>query len=380
MNITDLIVELLEKGQKVVMPGIGTLDTVQRTAYHDPATHTYYPAGRAIAFSEASDEECDIVKVLAERECINEEVAKQMWLNYIDALTDKVKRSGRHTFGRLGTLTCDDKRTFGFKMTEGLVLDADSKLHDFRWLFAAYVNEEHPYIDSILNDIMQQGIVTKITGYQKDAKSVVSQVEAIWYYALERGIAYSSISCTSTPTKRANVQHIRFFDQVYNSRQANCVDACVFFASIMRKIGLKPVIFVEPCHAYLGYYTDSKRRTLRLLETTITSWVDFPALTKNYNETIASDPEAKGPNSISETMNKRYNKYLTTDERKRWENGRMTFDEYKKAIAHNIFLKSTEQNRENYNNNKKLFADPNNQLYQQLDIEQLRKLVQPING
>lgn len=127
MNITDLIVELLEKGQKVVMPGIGTLDTVQRAAHHDPATRTYYPAGRAIAFSEASDEECDIVKVLAERECINEEVAKQMWLNYIDALTDKVKHSGHHTFGRLGALTCDDKRTFGFKMTEGLVLDADSK-------------------------------------------------------------------------------------------------------------------------------------------------------------------------------------------------------------------------------------------------------------
>ncbi len=127
MNITDLIVELLEKGQKVVMPGIGTMDTVQRAAHHDPATHTYYPAGRAIAFSEESNGECDIVKVLAERECINEEVAKQMWLNYIDALTDKVKRSGRHTFGRLGTLTCDDKRTFGFTMTEGLVLDSDNK-------------------------------------------------------------------------------------------------------------------------------------------------------------------------------------------------------------------------------------------------------------
>ena len=127
MNITDLIVELLENGQKVVMPGIGTLDTVQRAAHHDPATRTYYPAGRAIAFSEDSTGECDIIKTLAERECINEEVAKQMWLNYIDALTDKVKSSGRHTFGRLGTLTCDDKRTFGFKMTEGLVLDADNK-------------------------------------------------------------------------------------------------------------------------------------------------------------------------------------------------------------------------------------------------------------
>ena len=127
MNITDLIVELLEKGQKVVMPGIGTLDTVQRAAHHDPATRTYYPAGRAIVFSEESDGDCDIVKTLAERECINEEVAKQMWLNYLDALTDKVKRSGNHTFGRLGTLTCDDSRTFGFKMTEGLVLDADNK-------------------------------------------------------------------------------------------------------------------------------------------------------------------------------------------------------------------------------------------------------------
>ena len=28
------------------------------------------------------------------------------------------------------------------------VLDSDGRLHDFRWLFAAYVNEEHPFIDS----------------------------------------------------------------------------------------------------------------------------------------------------------------------------------------------------------------------------------------
>jgi len=260
------------------------------------------------------------------------------------------------------------------------VLDADSRLHDFRWLFAAYVNEEHPYIDSILNDIMQQGVVNRITGYQKGTQSVVNQVEAIWYYALERGIAYSSISCTATPTKRANVQHIRFFDQVYNSRQANCVDACVFFASIMRKIGLKPVIFVEPCHAYLGYYTDSKRSAIRLLETTITAWVDFPSLNRNYNETLARNPDAQGSRRISAAMNSKYCNYLTAAEKKRWEEGSMTFQQFKRAIAHNLFLKSSEQNRDNYKNNKKLFADPDNQLYQQLDIEQLRKLVQPING
>lgn len=127
MNITDLIVELLEKGQKVEMPGIGTLDTVVRSAHHDPNTRTYYPASRAIAFSAETTGDNEIVKVLAERECVSEDVAKQMWLNYIDALTDKVKRSGHHNFGRLGTLNCDDKRTYSFKMTEGLMLDADNK-------------------------------------------------------------------------------------------------------------------------------------------------------------------------------------------------------------------------------------------------------------
>ena len=256
----------------------------------------------------------------------------------------------------------------------------DNRPYDFRWLFAAYVNEEHPYIDSILSGVLAQGIITKITGYQLNKpESVVAQVEAIWSYALEHGISYSSISCTATPTKRSNVQHIRFFDEVYHSRQANCIDACVFFASIMRKIGLKPVIFVEPCHAYLGYYTDAQRKNINILETTITGWVDFPALTRNHQELLASNPHATGPQSISEAMNAKYQKYLTDDEKKQWEEGKMTFDEFKHAITHNLFLRAAEYDRSNYNANKKYFADPNNMQYQQLDIEQLRKIVQPIN-
>lgn len=254
-----------------------------------------------------------------------------------------------------------------------------NKTRDLRWLFAAYVNEEHPYIDSILTCIMQQGVISKIIGYQGDAKSVTAQAEAIWYYALERGISYSSISCTPTPAKRSNVQHIRFFDEVYNTRQANCIDACVFFASILRKIGLKPVIFVEPCHAYLGYYTDNKRKGLNILETTVTAWADFPALTHNYEETLAAHPHATGKDRISASMNNKYNKYLSDEEKAQWESGSMSFDEYKHAVAHALFVRATEYNRETYKANKKYFSDPDNLQYQQLDIELLRKMVQPIN-
>lgn len=127
MNITDLIVELLEKGQKVEIPGIGTLDSVMQDAHHDPKTRIYYPASRTIAFNKETSGDNNIVKELAERECISEDVAKQMWLNYVDALTDKLKRSGRHTFGRLGTLSGDGKKDYNFTMAEGLVLDAGNK-------------------------------------------------------------------------------------------------------------------------------------------------------------------------------------------------------------------------------------------------------------
>lgn len=260
------------------------------------------------------------------------------------------------------------------------IRDKNGHNHDFRWLFAGYVNEDHPFTDSIISVITTQGVVSTITGYQKGAASVDAQVEAIWYYALERGITYASISCTSTPTKRTNVQRIRFFDEVYNSRQANCIDACVFFASIMRKIGLKPVILVEPCHAYLGYYTDTRRKNVKLLETTMTSWVNFPQLTKNYEETMAANPSVTGQDRISPAMNKKYVKYLTDAEKKKWEAGTMTFDEFKHAVSHSIFLKAQEHNVSNYTSNKPLFDKADNLQYQLLDIELLRKVVQPING
>lgn len=252
--------------------------------------------------------------------------------------------------------------------------------YDLRWLFAAYVNEEHPIIDDILNEVLGQGVVNKITGYQGGSDAVVKQVEAVWYYLLEHGIRYSSISCTSNPDKRSNVQHIRFFDEVYNTRQANCIDACVFMASILRKIGLKPVIFVAPCHAYLGYYTDRNRRSMWLLETTITGWVDFPALTRNYENVRQATPHAHGANRISAAYYKKYANYLTEGERKQWEKGKMTFSQFKHCIAHNLFNKASQYNIEEHNLNKQHFLDKENTQYQQLDIEQLRSFVQPING
>ena len=246
----------------------------------------------------------------------------------------------------------------------------DGSISDFRYLFAAYVNEDHPSIPDILSDILDQGSVSRFSGYQSsDPNTVRNQVFSVWLYALSRGITYSSITCTSNPSPRANVQHIRFFDEVYSSRQANCVDACVFFASILRKIGLKPVIFVEPCHAYLGYYTDKNRKNISLLETTITSWVNFPALDRTV------DSLGRLPDQQFDKISK----YLSDRDRAAYLSGQMDYSGLKTAVARSLFEKATEYDRETYNANRAHFADSASITFQQLDIEQLRQVVQPIN-
>ena len=126
MNITSLIVELLQKGQTVELPEIGTFDSVERAPYHDPVTRIYYPATRNIVYREATVGDDSIVKVIAERDCVNEEVARQMWRNYIDALKDKLKLTGEHRLEGLGSITkVGDK--YGFDMDEGVVIEAGNE-------------------------------------------------------------------------------------------------------------------------------------------------------------------------------------------------------------------------------------------------------------
>ncbi len=246
----------------------------------------------------------------------------------------------------------------------------EGKIFDTRFLFAAYVNEEHPSIQQILTDILDQSIVTRFTGYQSGrTKDVTEQAFAVWYYTLNRGISYSSISCTANPNPRANVQHIRFFDEVLNTRQANCIDACVFLASILRKIGLRPVIFVEPCHAYLGYYTDKKMKNIDLLETTITSWVNFPQLRKSLDEN----------GRLPEKEFEKISKYLSDKQQADYREGRTTTDQLLIQVARALFDKAAEYDRETYNNNRDHFSDPSAIGYQQLDIQTLRQQIQPIN-
>ena len=93
MNITDLIVEFIQQGNVVEFPGMGTLTSSNVNAYHDAATSIYYPARRTVVMTETLAGNKAVVRRIAERECVTNEIAEQMWANYVSALKDKLQHN-----------------------------------------------------------------------------------------------------------------------------------------------------------------------------------------------------------------------------------------------------------------------------------------------
>ncbi len=124
---------------------------------------------------------------------------------------------------------------------------------DFSCVFAAYVNENHPWVDGILKDALKSGLVSSFSGYQSgNPEDVITQVFAVWNVLQRRGIKYSDIS-TTTPSRLVVSQTVRFLDDSLEGSQANCVDGSVLMASILRKIGLDVHLVMVPGHCFLAF-------------------------------------------------------------------------------------------------------------------------------
>jgi hypothetical protein len=148
---------------------------------------------------------------------------------------------------------------------------------DVKILFAAYVNENHPFVSDILKEARNSRIVDNFSGYQsEDPAVVIRQVFAIWNALQRRGIKYSSIA-TTTPSESVFSQSVRFLDESIDASQANCVDGAVLMASILHKIGIRSHLVLIPGHCFLGFHDG---QGLRGLETTMLGHDDLTPLKK----------------------------------------------------------------------------------------------------
>lgn len=136
--------------------------------------------------------------------------------------------------------------------------------------FAAYVNEQHPFVDKLLREALDIGVVNRFVGYQeKTPESVLLQVYALWDLMVMRDVRYSSITTTSASSSIARSQHVRLLEETVNNTQANCVDGSALFASLLRKIGIHSSLILVPGHCYVGFWLDEEKQRFVGLETTL---------------------------------------------------------------------------------------------------------------
>lgn len=143
------------------------------------------------------------------------------------------------------------------------------------YLFAGYIQEEHPEIEKILDEALKTKMIDAINGYQESPDATNMQVAAIWRVLHQRGFRYSSVSTTAVNNDKIESQVVRTFEKAIRSRQANCVDGTIVLASILRKIGISTIIVLTSDHCFLGYYTDPEKKDRVFLETTLLSNSDF---------------------------------------------------------------------------------------------------------
>src|SRR5450755_4780807 len=141
---------------------------------------------------------------------------------------------------------------------------------DLSWIFAAYVDERGATVDRILDAALKSDIVDKFDGYAgADPGTVYRQVWAIWQALTEHGIRYSGADPAIGRGPRVFSQRVRFIDETWNDRSANCVDGSVLIASVLQRVGLRSFLVLVPGHAFVGFYTDADAQHAAYLETTL---------------------------------------------------------------------------------------------------------------
>lgn len=238
------------------------------------------------------------------------------------------------------------RRSFSMRSINECLLgykDKQNKYHSTRLNLAAYVNEEHPIIDQVLKEALAGQVVKRFTGYQmRNPKRVRKQVFALWFALQKRGFKYSSLTNTSLSSNIVYTQRVRTIDDIFEAEQMNCVDGSVLFASLLRAIGIDPILVRIPGHMFIGFYLDHKHKSRIFLETTMLGEID-----------------------MDEFFN---GEQLDTKKKKEL-----------KAASFKSFNKAVDNANNRYLENKDKFKNNNNPNYMYLEInKELRRFVQPI--
>lgn len=175
-------------------------------------------------------------------------------------------------------------------------VNAEGEELDVGYFFAAYVNENHPGIEKILQECLKAGKVDSFAGYYKTPEEVKSEIKAIWDTLAQKGIRYSSVNTTSGEDEKLASTHIRLLGETLNNTQANCADGSVMFASILRKLGLDVSLVLIPGHMFLYVNLDPEGNNFICIETTMIGTSSFEDAVEEGNQEFKESEKKFNPN------------------------------------------------------------------------------------
>lgn len=138
---------------------------------------------------------------------------------------------------------------------------------DMSRYLGAFVTPNHPEVMGFLYNVASRHPEARILGYQNNA-DVESQVRAVFDALKEAGIVYVNSVRDFNPDAGVKSQRLRLPAQSLRSKQANCVDGAVLFASLLEAMSLDPALVVLPGHVIIGWESAPGSNQWQYLDTT----------------------------------------------------------------------------------------------------------------
>ena len=120
--------------------------------------------------------------------------------------------------------------------------------------FMGLVNEDHPYVRTILDQINQGGLARDkklAAGAGPDPTDQFLSVFLLWRELEARGLRYSSLPGTSADSCQA----ARSIHETLATKNANCVDGTILICSFLTKMGIDSALISPPGHALVVFWT-----------------------------------------------------------------------------------------------------------------------------
>lgn len=124
------------------------------------------------------------------------------------------------------------------------------RAYPFGVSFAAMVDETHPWMSRIIDEINQRPEVKSagamIAGGGGSPQSRLESIYLVWQDLVQRGLRYQNLTAADGIAQRCRLVH-----ESIGSGNANCIDGTVLLASFTEAMGIDSYIVLLPGHALL---------------------------------------------------------------------------------------------------------------------------------